>query len=285
MIRIRLMTAEDVLLGMQLKCQAGWNQTPADWQRFLVMQPEGCLVAELEGVAVGTTVATAFGGIAWISMVLVEQKFRGRGVGKAMLTRAVQVAELLGCKSIRLDATPLGQPLYKSLGFGPQYELTRYAGTPMATALSTPSSDSVAVRTASPDDIAAILAIDSAATRTQRGKFLTRLFAEAPDAVRVAWSDGCIAGYFTDRSGSDAIQIGPCIAETRGAGNLLLSDALSRHAGSRVYWDLPPSNSAAACLAESSGLAPQRTFLRMCRGESVNDDVARLWASSGPELG
>jgi len=34
-----------------------------------------------------------------------------------------------------------------------------------------------------------------------------------------------------------------------------------------------------------AGLAPQRQLLRMCRGEGVNDDVARLWASSGPELG
>lgn len=285
MIRIRLMTAEDVLLGVRLTSQNGWNQTPADWWRFLVMQPEGCLVAELAGVAVGTAVVTAFGAVAWISMVLVEQNVRGRGVGKALLSRAVQVADELGCKSIRLDATPLGQPLYKSLGFASQYELTRYAGTAVATVVSSASSDSVAVYRASPDDVAAILAIDSTATRTQRGKFLTRLFAEAPDAVRVAWNDGRIAGYLTTRPGSDAIQLGPCIAETHEVGYALLNDALSRHASSRVYWDLPSSHSAAARLAQIAGLAPQRTFVRMCRGGTVNDDVARLWASSGPELG
>ena len=39
-------------------------------------------MAELDGVAVGTAVVTAFDESAWISMVLVEKAIRGRGVGK-----------------------------------------------------------------------------------------------------------------------------------------------------------------------------------------------------------
>lgn len=124
MLRIRPMTADDLPLGMRLKSQAGWNQTQTDWRRFLAMQPEGCLVAELDGVAVGTAVVTAFESVAWISMVLVEQSVRGRGIGKALMSQALELAAELGCTSIRLDATPLGQPLYESLGFVPQYELT-----------------------------------------------------------------------------------------------------------------------------------------------------------------
>lgn len=284
MIRIRLMTAEDLPLGMMLKSQAGWNQMSADWRRFLAMQPEGCLVAELDGVAVGTAVVTAFESVAWISMVLVEQEYRGRGIGKALMNRAVQAAEELGAKSIRLDATPLGQPLYERLGFVPQYALTRYAGMiGVVGALTTTASP--AVRVAGTEDKGAILALDVAVTGTQRGKFLTRLFAEEPAAVRVAQRDGSVAGFLTVRPGSDALQLGPCIAETGEAGSALLIDALTRHAGSRVYWDLPSSHAAAAELARRSGLSPQRQLLRMCRGEAVIDDVAKLWASSGPELG
>jgi GNAT superfamily N-acetyltransferase len=276
------MTADDLPLGMRLKSQAGWNQTPADWQRFLAMQPEGCLVAELDGVAVGTTVVTAFERVAWVSMVLVEQEFRGRGIGKALMNRALELAAELGCTSIRLDATPLGQPLYESLGFVPQYELTRFAG--IARSISTVS-NSPMVRIAKPEDIGAILAIDHSVTGTRRDKFLLRLFAEQPDAVRVAEVDGQIAGYLTLRFGTDAIQLGPCIAETSVAGHSLHNDALNRYVGSRVYWDLPSSHFAALALAQSAGLAPQRQLTRMCRGENVNDDVAKLWASSGPELG
>ena len=282
MLRIRLMTADDLPLGMRLKSQAGWNQTPADWRRFLAMQPVGCLVAELDGVAVGTTVVTAFESVAWISMVLVEQSIRGRGIGKALMNHALELAAELGCTSVRLDATPLGQPLYESLGFVPQYELTRYAGIAGSTSA---VAISPKVPTAKPEDVAAILMIDHSATGTRRDKFLLRLFAEQPDAVRVAEVDGQILGFLTIRTGSDAIQIGPCIAETSVAGRALLTDALSRYAGSRVYWDLPSSHSAAIALSQSAGLTPQRQLTRMCRGENVNDDVAKLWASSGPELG
>jgi hypothetical protein len=130
----------------------------------------------------------------------------------------------------------------------------------------------------------AILALDSSATATHRSKFLSRLFAEEPAAVRVFEHDGQIAGYLTVRRGSDAMQLGPCIAMTDEAGGALVADALRRYAGSRVYWDLPSSH-AAAQLAKSAGLSPQRQLLRMCRGAVVNDEVAKLWASSGPELG
>ncbi len=282
MLRIRLMTADDLPLGMRLKNQAGWNQTAADWQRFLAMQPEGCLVAEQDGAAVGTAVVTTFESVAWISMVLVEQSVRGRGIGKALMNQALDLAAELGCTSIRLDATPLGQPLYESLGFLPQYELTRCAGIARSTSA---VSISPSVRIAEPEDIAAILAIDHSATGTRRDKFLLRLFAEQSDAVRVAEVDGQFAGYLSVRPGSDAIQLGSCIAETSAAGQSLLNDALNRYSLSRVYWDLPSSHSAAVALAQSAGLVPQRQLTRMCRGKNVNDDVIRLWASSGPELG
>lgn len=141
------------------------------------------------------------------------------------------------------------------------------------------------VRVAELDDIARILPIDHSVTTTRRNKFLLRLFAEQPNAVRVAEADGQIRGYLTVRFGSDAIQLGPCIAETSAAGGSMLTDAMSRHAGSRVYWDIPSSHSAAVALAQSAGLVLQRQLTRMCRGEQVNDEVAKLWASSGPELG
>jgi GNAT superfamily N-acetyltransferase len=280
------MTAEDLPLGMRLKGQAGWNQTEADWRRFLAMQPDGCLVAELDGVAVGTTVVTAFGAVAWISLVLVEERARGHGVGKALMIRAVEVAEGLGCATIRLDATPLGRSLYESLGFVPQYELTRYAGIagPVDSSSSYASTARV-VRIANSNDLPGILSLDASSIGTHRDKFLSRLFTEEAALFCVCEHHGQITGYLTVRRGSDAIQLGPCIARTDEVGSDLLTDALSRYAGSRVYWDLPSSHVTAIQLAKPAGLVPQRQLLRMCRGEVVNDDVARLWASSGPELG
>jgi GNAT superfamily N-acetyltransferase len=286
MLRIRLMTASDVPLGMRLKEQAGWNQVETDWRRFLAMQPDGCFVAEWDGDPVGTAVGCVFGSVAWIAMVLVDEAVRGRGIGKALVEQAVSFVEQQGATSVRLDATPLGRPVYEKLGFVPQYELTRYAGVLELRTCRPQASPTTqaALRVAAPDDYEAIFALDYSATRTDRRKFLARLFQERPAQVYVVDREGRMEGYLTMRVGSAAVQLGPCIASAE-AGERLLGDAYRRLAGARVYLDVPCSHDCACRFAEAAGLEEQRRLTRMCRGAQVSDDIGQLWASSGPELG
>jgi hypothetical protein len=49
--------------------------------------------------------------------------------------------------------------------------------------------------------------------------------------------------------------------------------------------DIPEGNAPALTLARAAGLTPQRTLTRMYRGVKVQERVADLWASSGPEKG
>src|SRR5262249_34729790 len=128
MLMIRLMTADDVAVGMRLKERAAWNQTEADWRRILALEPAGCFVAELDGNAVGTTCTCVFGSVAWIAMVLVDPVVRGQGIGTALMRHALAHLDGCGVRTVRLDATPLGRPIYEKLGFVPQFELARYGG-------------------------------------------------------------------------------------------------------------------------------------------------------------
>src|SRR5690242_17875638 len=122
------MTSADVPLGLRLREQAGWNQTEADWRRFLALEPDGCFVAELDGAAAGTAAAFVFGPVAWVAMVLVDEALRGRGVGGALMRHALDFLDRRAVRTVRLDATPLGRPLYEKLGFVAEYTLLRYAG-------------------------------------------------------------------------------------------------------------------------------------------------------------
>src|SRR5947208_12855273 len=126
MIRIRVMTFADVEFGLRLKQENGWNQTVADWARFLVMQPDGCFVAEEDGEAAGTVTTCVFGPVAWVGMMLVEKERRGRGIGRALMNHALAFLDGKDVRSIRLDATPLGEPLYRRLGFVEQFLLCRF---------------------------------------------------------------------------------------------------------------------------------------------------------------
>ncbi len=278
MIHIRPMTFGDMELGLRLRQQAGWNQTVADWARFLRLQPDGCFVAEQDGKGCGTVTTCIFGEIGWIGMMLVEEQLRGRGIGRALIRHALDFLEAQGVRSVRLDATPKGEPLYRSLGFVEQFSLARFAGSPL-------KGDTVpGVEVAERAHWEAACRLDRTVTGTDRRRLLLSLFHERPEEVRIVRRGGAVIGFLTARRGLRAWQIGPCLA-TAEAGPLLLTDALSRFGDRDVYIDIPLSQGPAIALATRRGLRQVRTLLRMGRGDAVSERVQQLWASSGPEKG
>ena len=279
MLRLRIMTSDDLSAAMGLKEKAGWNQTEADWRRFLDMEPTGSFVAEWDGRPVGTTVTCILGPVAWIAMVLVDPEFRGRGFGKALMTHALDFLDGQNVPSIRLDATALGKPLYEKLGFIVEYGLTRFEGIPQAVAR-----PPGIVNDAGPQDWPMLFQMDREITGADRTKLLSRIFAAQPETIRVVRSAESIVGFQAARPGTRAWQIGPCLGR-HGVGGILLADALNRFAGTRIFVDIPVQNQAGVTLAKRSGLTVQRHLIRMCRGQPVAERTDHIWASSGPELG
>jgi GNAT superfamily N-acetyltransferase len=278
MIRIRHLTINDLALGMRLKEQAGWNQTERDWRRALALEPEGCFVAEWNGEPVGTTTTCIFGSIAWVAMVLVEEKMRGKGIGQALLEYALTFLDEAGVRSVRLDATPMGQRVYEKHGFKPQFKLNRFEGT-------LPAHDRPAsVISVGRQDWVQLMRLDREVTRTDRRRLLERLFAEEEESVRAVTQASKLASFLAIRRGSKALQIGPCIANDQ-TGPRLFADVCHRHAGQLAYFDIPVGNPAATAFAQKLGFTAQRQLTRMGRGTPVLENVAEMWASSGPEKG
>jgi GNAT superfamily N-acetyltransferase len=283
------MTEDDIPLGMRLKAQAGWNQTEADWRRFLWLQSDGCFVAELDGAAVGTTACFVFGPVAWVAMVLVDEAARGRGVGTALTRHALAFLDDRGVKSVRLDATPLGRPIYEKLGFVVEYTLLRYQGAlPQAGATIPAVEPGPTVALFGSADLFGAMWLDDKVTQAARCDMVARMFEEVPHLLRVVRGAAppldC-RGYLASRPGANAVQIGPCLATDEEAGRSLLADAAGRYAGQRVFIDVPLPNTAAVRVVEALGLRPQRELVRMVRGAPVAERADWLWASSGPEKG
>jgi ribosomal protein S18 acetylase RimI-like enzyme len=278
MIHIRPMTAADLPLGLRLSQEAGWNQISADWQRFLDLQPDGCFVAQWDGLPVGTTTTCIFGSVAWIAMVLVKTSHRGRGIGTALMEHSLAYLDERGVDTVRLDATPLGQPVYERLGFVEQFRLARYEG------VLTEAREIPGVEVALPDHWEALVTLDRTVTNTDRRQFLSRLFSEQPHNVCCVQGGGGIAGFIAARPGAKALMLGPCMG-TPEAARLLFADAGRRYAGQRVVVDVPLVNRAATILVEAQGLMVQRRLTRMRRGVALCERVESMWAGSGPEKG
>jgi len=277
-INIRVMKVEDIELGLRLSRQARWNQTEADWLRFMHFEPNGCFVAELDGCAIGTTTTCVLGSVAWIAMVLVDVNARGQGIGTRLLRHALDYLEDRRVPTVRLDATPAGRPVYEKLGFMAEYELARYEGVAPQYPVSQIVTELV------PEAYRDIVEFDKKETGTDRGKMLVRLFGEFPQGLRIVRNRSTVEGYATIRPGANATQVGPCVA-VNNTGPFLLFDALSRCCGKMIFMDVPTGNTDAVRFVEAAGLRIQRSFTRMYRGKRADDNITALWASSGPEKG
>src|SRR5690606_19988061 len=101
-----------------------WNQTEADWQWLL----ENCrgYGMELSGLGlVGTSMAwEPEPEESWINMVLVTEPCRGRGLARDLMQVCLRDIRQQGRRAL-LDASDLGEPVYRKLGFSGSERIVR----------------------------------------------------------------------------------------------------------------------------------------------------------------
>lgn len=259
----------------------GWNQIAADWQRMLLLEPGGCFLAEQNGEVVGTTLCCTFGRVAWLAMVIVREDHRGCGLGRELVRTGLEYAQQQNVSTVRLDATPLGEVVYRKLGFVPQFELVRMGGQ-----VGTAAHPKVPVHqivNARPAEFEDIIGLDRDGTRTDRQKLLRRLFTEWSPSIATSTA-GHIDGFLASRQGRIATQLGP-MSGTEAAAVDLLSHALASSYGQPVIADIPVHRESLLQVARAFGLTEQRTLLRMCYGDPVKESTDRFHLSYGGEFG
>lgn len=280
-IRIREMTAEDVDIGMKFKELAGWNQTGADWERFLAIAPGGCFVAEVEDEPVGTVVTVIFEDrCGWVAMVLVPPQHRRKGIGTAMLHHGIDYLKSSSVETIKLDATPMGREVYLPLGFVDEYGLERWEGKGQAFEVEN-------VFAMSESDLSDVIALDTPVYGLSRAALVRRLFEDSNGVCGLVRNeDGEVQGYAMARPGSNAWQLGPVLANSRDAGEELIKWSLSRLADQPVFFDVPLVNQDGVAIAKACGFSVQRQFTRMYLGERpFAGQPSFVYATSGPEKG
>lgn len=279
-VSIRPMHAADIPAGLRLCRAAGWNQTMADWQFFLSSAPNGALVAEAAESVVGTVTTVPYGPFAWISMVLVDPAARGRGVGRLLLERGLALVP--SGVTARLDATPAGEPLYRSLGFTAEFRLARWFIDPRRAADRLVSGAGRLEQT----DWASILQTDLNLFGASRRSLLERLAADAPEYAWVVSEAGRLRGYLFGRHGHVREHLGPLVAESRESAQALLAACLSAHPARTFFLDAPEREDGWSGVLTELGFASERPFLRMHRGQVIpTENPEGMYAVTGPEFG
>ena len=276
--RIRLLKSDDIPEAMRLKDEAGWNQTALDWRRFISSNAEGCFAAEIDGRLIGTSTTIIYEGkLAWIGMVIVDPAFPGKGIGTALLKRAIDYLDSRKVSCMKLDATPQGRPLYEKFGFVAEYGIERWM-------LKRPANESIAG--IFPVKLEDVLRLDRDVFGADRSGLLRSLAESDPEFLLVAKDESGIAGYTFGRRGSRADQLGPWMARNEDVGAILLDEFLRRSSRGLIFVDCMGPNAWAIPLVRERRFELSRPLTRMFRGN--NGSAGRpslLCGSLGPEFG
>lgn len=284
-MRLRVMSEEDVPGGLRLNTLSGWNQTAADWRRFLENSPRGCFVMEHDGKVVGTATTICYENcFAWIGMVLVDPEYRKQGIGTALLGKTIEYLDESNISTMKLDATPQGKPIYTKLGFVEEYEIERWIlKRPPGVIPVVPHSSCTPL---DETQMGRVFNLDEELFGADRSFLLRALCEEAPEFATAVWEEELLQGYAFGRSGLFADHIGPWMARTRAAAEKLLQSFLAKSSCETVIVDCMKSNSMAVELLREYGFLPSRPLTRMVRGANTYPGRPESFcAILGPEFG
>jgi predicted N-acetyltransferase YhbS len=253
----------------------GTNLVNALVKNFSV-QPDGWFCAKNNGQLVGIVGAANYGHSASIGMVAVHPLAQNRGVGSRLMKRLMtRITEEWHCTSAFLDATPVGIPLYKSVGFvemGKTFQLERSALN------TTILPSATAIRLLAATDQPGILELDRSIIGGNRRVVFDMLWRNYPDRTFVAQDEqGAITGYIV----AQTRLIGPWMALTPQIAELLLIKAQTPSFAVTPAVNTPDSNQDALSILDRHGFTIHRTTHHMifdASGTSIDHrDLSRLF--------
>jgi GNAT superfamily N-acetyltransferase len=283
MFTIRKMRAADLDQAFGLSLNEGWNQTMNDWKLLFENTENICIVAEKDNKVVGT--ATALNHerkIAWIGMVLVDKSLRGHGAGKMLLENIVD--RLQHIESVKLDATPAGEPLYRKLGFIAEHKIFRMTADCL-------NYSSEIVHSAEPlnidiDNLSEITELDRKIFGADRHKLLMKLLSGNPGRAFYIKMDKNPEGYIFGRAGSRFNYVGPVSALNHESARALIHKSIKSLNDKSIAIDILEDKAELISWLESIGFVKQRHFVRMyLKANPYPGNVKNQYLISGPEFG
>jgi len=269
-IAVARLGVEDAAAGLVLSTEARWNQNEADWRFFL---SKGIVfgVRDEAGRLIATAALLPYSaGNAWISMVLVTESWRRRGIATKLVDACLTTAKQMNLTSW-LDATPAGASVYGPLGFAPTLELRRLRLENLGSSTAAPPLQLC--------DPTAFAARDISAMGFARNALLAE-FAGRPGSrmVRNANAMALVRG------GRTARHIGPLFADSPVDALALVNDiARSEHGPSLL--DAVHSHTEFIDGLTATGWNIERPFQRMRFGSAGAQSAELPFAVAGPEFG
>lgn len=214
--------------ALQLSQALRWPYRLEDWRDALRLG-HGVAV-EIEGQVRATALWWPWGDrFATCGMIIVDDAFQGRGLGRALLRDLLRQA---AHRTLLLRSTVAGLRLYEAHGFVAFGRVHQHQGTPAAA----PREPGAGVREMQPGDAAAVLDLDRSATGMERERLVHALCAAGHGVV--TGPQDRPSGYAFARRWGRGIVIGPVVAADAPQARALVAALVRRHAGDFVRIDV-----------------------------------------------
>ena len=250
--RVELATTADLEALMRLRVEQGWHRSDPllrailSWEHgrlFIIREATLNADSPTPDAPIVATSAIAPGAVGVIGNVIVRADYRRRGLGRVIMQAALGWLRDYGVRSVLLDATADGRPLYTQLGFVGS-ELSWFAHAPIADldrTLLVTRAGSVRATARRPDDgtLAQLADLDAQALGGDRRAFLALLLLRSTTWLYVAEdTEGRISGYAMlsmQEPPDRGLHLGPWVATDYQSAAALLAAALSEDAPWRPF--------------------------------------------------
>ncbi len=266
--------------ALRLSQAAGWPHRAEDWA--LIQHLSRGVIALQGDRLVASAMATPFGPVATLNMIIVDEALRGRGLGRRVMEEAMARATP---DEWRLVATKDGLPLYEKLGFVAFGEVQQFQGVVRIPG----SNEEVAAAGAdelgwaTPADTKALSALDLAATGMERSGLMAALL-RAGRILSIRES-GQIVAFAAIRTFGKGEVAGPVIAREASEAQRLLGALFARRDGQFLRIDTTADTGLAPWL-EGFGLVGAGGGIAMRRGRSAPTSTThRSFALAAQALG
>ena len=279
-VTVRVMEESDLEFAMDLANQEYWDYDLTDVTRLHDLFPEGCFVAEKDGIRAGWVVACTYGSLAWISSLVVRNNLRGQGIGAALVKHLGEYARKLGIRTIGLYSYGKSAGFYESIGFKHDCIFEHLEGSSPKTC------DGSSVRQVS--DVGEIAELDRKYFRADRKSLLSFLHEEYPHLLLSSQDTG-FTGYIAGKDFSDgSAEIGPWVCEATQSllPEHLFASELSRLKSSRIRLTIPAENLGAQRIVKKYCFQVEQRVSRMFLGRA--EDLPRIdgiHAAAGLDVG
>lgn len=274
-ISLRTMQSIDVSKGQELSAGLQWPHRREDWAQMYRLS-EGAVLEADGGSIVGTCFTALQGSYATIGLVIVDPAYQGRKLGQRLMKWAIDVAE---GRSIVLNATKAGLPLYEKLGFRSFNRIHQYQGQSVAE----PSElDSSRIRLATSGDFDRIVHLADSSTAFSRQAVIAEFCAIARKVV-VVEENGHVVGFGISRPFGRGYAIGPVVAHSQEQARQLVASLLTDLQESFVRIDVT-DQSGLEDIVQGAGLALVGQVPTMVLGEEPPAAPARQFAVASQAL-